>query len=211
LTDNSQKLTINNVGNPLYNDLVASSEQVLLNSRYQVATKCSADCRSFRFGKSLPALSTGVVSLYSSIRLVAWIGGLGSLVCVVFLLYIVWAKSRATQTMYVYLWYCVLLLSLVLSIMLVVYLMRLLALGVVKTAFMTRADCITDTDWKTVFTNIGTATDLSSVKTWMTVFLVVFLLCFVGGVCVLYHVTKELAKCPKHRHRRPRSASALDY
>ncbi len=98
--------------------------------------------------------------------------------------------------MYVYLWYVVLLVTLVITIMLVVYMMRLSALGVVRTAFMTNAECITDTDWKTVFASIGTATDLGSVKTWMTVFLILFLLCFVVGVCVLYYVTTEIAKCP---------------
>ena len=199
MTDNTDKLNVASVGNPLYADLTTSSEQVYLNARYQVATKCSETCRNFRFGTTLPALSTGVVSAYGSIKTMAWLGGLGALVCVVYLIFVIWAKAKATQKMYVRLYVLALALCFILWVMTSIYLSRVGRLRDLRTAFMANAGCITDADWATVFTKIGAATDLGGVWTWLIIFMLALLLCFLVGVCVLCHVMKKLAQCQNWR------------
>ncbi len=195
MKENTAKLSGAAVGNPLYTDLAASSEKVFLNARYRVATKCSAACRDFRFGTNLPALSSGVVAMYGSIRTLAWVGGMGNLVCVLYLIWCLWIKTKATQKMYVNLYIFTLALCFVVWVLITVYYSRLGRLTALRTAFMAKATCITDADWATVFTSIGAATDLGSARAWLIAFMFFFLLCFVIGVCVLCHVMKKLAQC----------------
>ena len=195
VTDNEDKLTIPSVGNPLYASLSTSTEQVFLNARYQVPTKCSAACRGFRFGSTLPGLTAGVLSTYSSILTLAWLGGLGAFVCLVYLIFVVLQGPKATQNMYLYLYVLTLSLCFVLWVMLCVYLSRLGDVQAGRAAFMANADCITDETWASVVTSVGAATDLGSVWAWMIVFMIFFLLCTLVGVCVLCHVMKKLAQC----------------
>ena len=124
MTDNVDKWDISTVGNPLYADLLTSTENVYLNARYKVATKCSTVCRNFRFGTDLPSLSAGFTSIYQSIRNLAWTGGLGALVCILAMIYVIYMKSKATQKMYVNLFILSLVLCLVCWIMISVYLSR---------------------------------------------------------------------------------------
>lgn len=122
--DNSDKLTIPSVGNPLYTSLTTSTERVFLNARYQVPTKCSAACRGFRFGATLPGLTAGVLGIYGNVLTLAWLGGLGSFVCLVYLIFVILQGTQATQNMYLYLYAFTLVLCFVLWVMLCVYLSR---------------------------------------------------------------------------------------
>jgi hypothetical protein len=112
------------IENPLYAAMTTSTEKVFLNARYQVPTKCSAACRGFRFGDSLPGLTAGVLSTYSSLLTLAWLAGLGSFVCLVYLIFVVLQGPKATQNMYLYLYALCLSLCFVLWVLLCVYLSR---------------------------------------------------------------------------------------
>jgi phosphoglycerol transferase MdoB-like AlkP superfamily enzyme len=137
--------------------------------------------------------------MYDNIKTLAWVGGMGSLVCILYLLWCLAKGKSATQRMYVNLYLLVLALTFVCWVLTTLYLTRVGSLNTLRTAFMTNAACITDTDWNTVFTSIVTDTALGSVYAWLVAFMVFFLLSFLFGVCVLYHVVKKLAQCQTWR------------
>jgi|ETNmetMinimDraft_15_1059895.scaffolds.fasta_scaffold20420_1 hypothetical protein len=96
LTSNTDKLNLASVGNPLYTSMTSSNDKVYLNARYRVSTKCSAECRGFRFGTSLPGLRTGVLATYSSILTIAYLAGFGAFVCLIYLIFVILQGSSAT-------------------------------------------------------------------------------------------------------------------
>ncbi len=134
---------------------------------------------------------------------------MGNLVCVVLLIWYIYIKTNATQKGYVNLYLLALALCFIFWIMLTVHFMKIGKLVTLRTAVMANANCITDADWATVFTSMGTATNLDKVKTMMALFMVLFLLAFLGGVCVLCHVMKKLAACELPRYRDSRGGSPV--
>jgi uncharacterized membrane protein len=97
--------------------------------------------------------------------------------------------------MYLYLYAFTLVLCFILWVMLCVYLSRVGAVQASRTAFDGNAACIEDATWAGVVTKVGHAADLGCVWSWMIVFMIFFLFCFLLGVCVLCHVMKKLAQC----------------
>ena len=134
------------------------------------------------------------MSTQSSLRTIAYTAGLGSLVALGWLIYVIMNGSKASQASYYWLYIFGLSLCFILAILLGVKYGEVAFLQKNSETFAVASKCILDPEWKKVPEIISSEINFETIANWTIVFTCLFTLFFLLGVMLLCYVSQQLAK-----------------
>lgn len=82
------------MGSVLHGVYNTNTEQAKLFARYQIETKCSETCRTFRMTPVATALEKGMTAAYSDVLTVCWVAGFGASACIIALVFVLLVKGN---------------------------------------------------------------------------------------------------------------------
>ena len=112
-------MTAANIGTDLFDYYKKSNTVMKLWARDKIEVKCTAGCavhKNFNFKTNADALLLAFTDIYDTTKTLCYIAGIGSLVCLHAIFYIIYIKKKAKQSIYMYTYMLVLLVTLLIGI-----------------------------------------------------------------------------------------------
>jgi hypothetical protein len=208
MASNTATMNANSLGQKMFDFYKTTNEPMKLYTRNKIMIKCTAACAqftsSYSFKADADALFKAMNDAWSYLKVLCYIGGIGSFIALVVILYFFYAENRLkaqstrrrvlqTHIYYTYLF--------VLFVLLLVTIYACLTYFTVSSnqhtlrlKFQTLSTCLYDGQWKKLSTALDTATNMSTFKHWMLFFMI---LCFLGvimGLAVLVWVLSKVGR-----------------
>jgi len=148
----------------------------------------------------LNTLLTSMLNTYADLQVIIYIASIGGGLCMLWMLYLVFLRSDATQGEYMQFWAATLLVLVVVTILMcmLVWSMRY-DYNQQRDNLTTLSGCITDPTWSAVPTNMATATDMDTEHNWAITFMVAGLLLIGAMLWVMMTTSKALAALNQER------------
>merc|ERR1712110_55670 len=142
---------------------------------------------------TMTTMLTQMDAAYSDLKTIIYITAIGGGLCMIWCAYLVWRRSEATQAEYLQFWGATLLVLVVTIILLALFVSSMSSSYQANRATLPEiANCITNTQWKQLPTQIYTLSSMDSEHNWAITFMTLGIVLALAMAYIMMVVSQRL-------------------
>lgn len=140
---------------------------VSLYTMHRIEMLCGNTCQKKKLGPVMTGLEKQMKDAYADLQVIIYVSAIGGFISLFYCLYLVSKKSQATQQEYVNFWGFTIFVLLIVTIMLCLFVVKMSRrYSASRANLLAVRNCITNTSWKKLVTNLHTMTNMNAEHNW---------------------------------------------